>query len=124
MNDAFVPDPQAVLPARTIQPLMQAALDPPVFPFAPEQRLGIQLVGRAAGDQIFHFGRGRRTALPVQTTDLRGPGQSQLDRFNCPGGQGAAFLAAAIVLPLDHLRGELPPAGGFGRWPTARFGCL
>ncbi len=124
VDDPLVVDAQEIFRAGAIQPLMPAALDPPIVPFELEECFGGQFDGGAAGDQVFDFGRGRRAVLPLQTTNLGRARHAQLGGFNRAGRQRAAFLAAAVVFPLDHLRGERPPAGGFGRWPAGRFGCL
>lgn len=124
VDDPLVADAQKIFRTGAIQPLMPATLDPPIVPLELEEGFGGQFGGRAAGDQVFHFGLGRRAVLPLQTTDLGRARQTQLGRFNRAGRQRAAFLAAAVVLPLDHLRGKRPPAGGLGRRPAGRFGCL
>ena len=124
VNHAFVTDPQTVFKARAIQSLVQSALHSPIIAVHIQKLFGSQLVGGAAGDQVFHFEFGLRTTLPVQTADLCGSSQSQLDRFNGSGRQSPSFLSAAIVLQFDHLRGERSPAGVVGRFGAGHFGCL
>ncbi len=124
LDRAFVPDAQTIFKGRAVQPLMQPAFDSPIFPIGVQKCLGRELLGTAAGDQVFHFELGLLATLAVQTADLRRPGQAQLDRFNRAGRQRAPFAPAAIVLAPDHLRGKRSPAGGVGRFPGGRFGCL
>jgi len=76
VNYAFVTDAQPVFKARAIQPLMQSILHPPIIPIHVQKLFASQLVGRAAGDQVFHFELGLLATLTVQTADLCGSSQS------------------------------------------------
>ncbi len=122
MNHTFVTDAQPVFKARAVQPLMQATLHPPIIAIHIQKLFARQLAGRTAGDQVFDLQFGLHSTLTVQTADLCGSSQSQLDRFNGSGRQSPSFLSAAIVLQFDHLRGERSPAGVVGRFGAGRFG--
>ena len=75
VNYAFVTDAQPVFKARAIQPLMQSTLHSPIIPIHIQKLFATQLVGRAAGDQVFHFELGLLATLTVQTADLGGSSQ-------------------------------------------------
>ena len=116
-------DAQPVFKARAIQPLMQTALHSPIIPIHVQKLFGCQLMGGAAGDQVFDFEFGLLATLTVQTADLPRPGQTQLRRFNLSARQRASFPSAAIVLHSDHLRGKGSPAGVVELFAVGRFGC-
>src|SRR6266436_1888148 len=102
-------DAQTVFKRRAIQSLVQSALHSPVIAIHVKKGLRGQLLGATAGDQVFDFWFCLRSTLSMQTTDLTGPGQTQLHRFNLSARQGAPFAPAAVVLQLDDLRGKRSP---------------
>ena len=130
---AFVAlDAAAIIVVGNIQPLVQAALDPPALTVEAQPGLGPELFGRGAGDQGDFF-------VLAALGPAQQPGglhrKGKPDVFGCQGGgaDDPVFLTPLVFLPgaglrgCGTIRGENPLGErrpSFGYWPAAWAGSF